>query len=265
MVRKNQQPITNGQLLVIVGPTASGKSALALKAARNYGGEIISADSLTVYKRMDIGTAKPSPAERRQVPHWGLDIIGPGERFTAAGFKSYAEDKIAEARQRGKLPIVAGGTGLYVDSLLYDFKFSPEGSERDPRNPRHLKKTGKLSDNRMRPDVLLIGLMPLNEVLKQNIANRAEKMFKDGLIEETQSLIKLYGQDSLLAKAKVAYGPVISYLNGALGRDEALKQLKTLHWQYARRQKTWFKRNRHIQWFGSAEEAYKFIAQKLNN
>ena len=99
-------------LVVIVGPTASGKTALAIKLAEQCGGEIICADSRTVYKEMDVGTAKPTAAEQHQVPHWGLDLVRPDQRFTAADFKLYAEQKIKEIRERGHIPFVVGGTGL---------------------------------------------------------------------------------------------------------------------------------------------------------
>src|SRR5690606_10027818 len=102
-------------LVVIVGPTASGKSATAMCVAKEFNGEIICADSRTIYRGMDIGTAKPSKQDRTEVPHWGLDLVEPGELFTAADFKYYAQQKIAEIRARGRLPIVVGGTGLYVD------------------------------------------------------------------------------------------------------------------------------------------------------
>src|ERR1700681_366809 len=111
------------ELLVIVGPTASGKSDLALRIAKKFNGEIIAADSRTIYKRMDIGTAKPSHKDQKLVVHWGLDLIEPGESFSAAQFKDYAEAKIAEIRSRGKLPILVGGTGLYIDSILFNFSF----------------------------------------------------------------------------------------------------------------------------------------------
>lgn len=110
-------------LIVIVGPTASGKTSLAIRLAQKYGGEIICADSRTVYRDMDIGTAKPTPEERALVSHWGLDLVSPGERFTAADFKRYALEKIDEIRARGHVPFIVGGTGLYVDSVVFDYEF----------------------------------------------------------------------------------------------------------------------------------------------
>ena len=112
-------------LVVIAGPTASGKSSLAMELAQQFRGEIICADSRTIYTGMDIGTAKPSSADRALVPHWGLDLVEPGEYFSAADFKTYAVQKIAEIRARGHVPFLVGGTGLYIDSVVFDYAFGP--------------------------------------------------------------------------------------------------------------------------------------------
>jgi tRNA dimethylallyltransferase len=113
------------ELVAIVGPTASGKSGLAMETARRFYGEIIAADSRTIYKGMDIGTAKPSKADQAEIPHWGLDLVEPGQGFSAQKFKVYANQKITDINLRGKLAILVGGTGLYMDSVLYDFQFGP--------------------------------------------------------------------------------------------------------------------------------------------
>jgi tRNA dimethylallyltransferase len=110
-------------LVVIVGPTASGKSALAIELAEQFGGEIICADSRTVYKGMDIGTAKPSLEDQARVPHWGLDLVDPNEPFSVADFQTYAFEKIADVRSRGKIPFLVGGSGLYIDAVIFEFKF----------------------------------------------------------------------------------------------------------------------------------------------
>ena len=123
-------------LVVIAGPTASGKTALAIELAERFGGEIICADSRTVYKEMNIGTAKPTAVEQAVVPHWGLDLVRPDEKFTAADFKKYAEQKILEIRQRGHIPFLVGGTGLYVDAVVFDYSF---GEEADPNRRAELE------------------------------------------------------------------------------------------------------------------------------
>src|SRR5690606_33063041 len=118
-------------LVVIAGPTASGKTALAIELAERFGGEIICADSRTIYKGMDVGTAKPGVDEQAQIPHWGLDLVEPGDRFTAADFKEYALQKINEIRARGHVPFLVGGTGLYVDAVLFDYQFSAPANEHE--------------------------------------------------------------------------------------------------------------------------------------
>src|SRR5476651_2207339 len=139
MVSTAQRP----ELIAIVGPTASGKSGLAMRLAKEFNGEIVCADSRTVYKGMDIGTAKPTKADQAAVPHWGLDLVKPGRVYNAGKFKKYAQATIADIQDRAKLPILVGGTGLYIDGVLYDYGFSLVAKERDPVNPRHLKKGTK--------------------------------------------------------------------------------------------------------------------------
>ena len=110
-------------LVVIAGPTASGKTGLAISLAERFNGEIICADSRTIYRGMDVGTAKPTANDQARVPHWGVDLVDPGDRFTAADFKEYANTKIADIRNRQKIPFLVGGTGLYIDSVIFDFQF----------------------------------------------------------------------------------------------------------------------------------------------
>ena len=110
-------------VIVILGPTGSGKTGVSIDIARAINGEIISADSQAIYQGMDIGTAKPTKEEQQGIPHWGIDLVEPGERFTVADWKEYAEQKIKEIRARGHVPIITGGTGLYIDALIYDYQF----------------------------------------------------------------------------------------------------------------------------------------------
>ena len=125
-------------LLVIAGPTASGKTALAVELCRKVGGEVVSADSMQIYRRMDIGTAKPTAAERRGVPHHLMDILEPGQNFSVADYVALAKETIAEIHARGRLPVVAGGTGLYINSLVDNIEFSP--APNDPALRRALQK-----------------------------------------------------------------------------------------------------------------------------
>ncbi len=278
------------ELLAIVGPTASGKSALALRLAKKYKGEIIAADSRTIYKGMDIGTAKPTVAERAALPHWGLDLVEPGQAFSAAHFKCYAETAIKDIQGRGKLPILVGGTGLYVDGLLFDFGFGPPASPakrgrlealtteqlralinkkaypmpENFQNRRHLiralERRGRAGSARPRPaaGVRLIGLLPPDEVLRRRIDQRAEAIFAAGVVAETGSLIKQYGPAAVSATAGIVYKIAVRVLAGEITEAEAIERFKTADWRYARRQRTWFRRNSHINWFETPEAAYQF-------
>ena len=120
----------NTPVIIILGPTGSGKTGISIKIAKTIDGEIISADSRAIYKGMDIGTAKPTVEEMDGVPHYGIDLVEPDERFTVADWKQYTETKIADIKARGKVPIITGGTGLYIDALIYDYHFKgPTGAK----------------------------------------------------------------------------------------------------------------------------------------
>lgn len=248
-------------LVVIVGPTASGKSDLAMKTAREFNGEIIAADSRTVYKGMDIGTAKPSKKDQEEVRHWGLDLVDPRERFTAYQYKKYAGRAINDILSRNKLPILVGGTGLYINSVLYNYNF-PKLKTSDPLNPRHRPKGAYAKDMRLAPGVLILGLLPADNDLKKKIENRAENIFKNGIVNETKSLIKEFGD--LGGSAGIAYKLALEVLAGDLSEPEAIERVKTRDWQYARRQKTWFKRDKNIHWFSDIDQACKYISRVLN-
>lgn len=251
--------------LVIVGPTASGKSDLAMRIAREFDGEIICADSRTVYKGMDIGTAKPSKTDQKLVRHWGLDLVEPGQRFTAADFQKYAKAAIEDIRSRGKLPILVGGSGLYIDGVIFDFGFSSKEAKRDPVNPRHLSHEEPRVRQKLKPGTLIAGIMPPDEVLKVRIAKRAEHIFKAGVMSETKSLVGQYGKESLGADGGIVYKICLELIAGKVDEAEALEKFKIADWQYARRQKTWFKRNKFIHWFESARQAESYVNSQLNN
>lgn len=284
------------ELVVIVGPTASGKSALAMAIAKHFNGEIIAADSRTIYKGMDIGSAKPSSADRRQVPHWGLDLAEPNEQYSVAKYKEYAIEKISEIKARGRLPILVGGTGLYVDAVIFDFSFvSSEVAERhelesknemelqtiikqrgyempkNMKNKRHLIRTierrGHQGQSRHEPlsGDLLIGLMPSEKALKESIDQRAETMFKSGVVNEADKLLKQYGKPTLLKTGGIVYKICADMLEGKYDQPTAKELFKKADWQYARRQRTWFKRNKFIQWHNNPEAAFLSVKNLLNN
>lgn len=268
--------------LFIVGPTASGKSSLAMDLARRIDGEIICADSQTIRIGMDIGTAKPSKSDQNEIPHHLLNIIDPYESFSVNQFKNLADKVITEIRNRGRIPIVVGGTGLYIDSLYFDYDVAEKTINQDYKkelelmsaeqlrkiiqyknyqmpenknNPRHLigiiLREGKTSAN-IKPikDSYIFGLMPDDENLKQRISDRVDQMFDDGFINEVEKLIENYGRPNHQIDA-IGYTTIFDYLDNKISIEEAKILFKTGHWQYARRQKSWFKRNEHIDWLGS--------------
>lgn len=281
-------------LVVIVGETASGKSGLALQLANKLNGEIVSADSRTIYKGMDIGTAKPSPAEQKQVPHHLLDLVEPNETFNVADFKRAALQVIADIRGRGYLPIMVGGTGLYVDAVIFDYQFRAkydrkirqalEAKSVDElivlaleqgiaagdinKNKRHLIRlleAGPAPTNdrqTMIDDIILVGLTLPRAQLRRNITLRVEDMFRKGLKHEVAELAERFGWQSE-AMSGIGYREFEEYFYGRASLGEVKRQIAqhTLH--LAKRQRTWLKRNRFINWFDSAEAAEKFILAKL--
>jgi tRNA dimethylallyltransferase len=280
-------------IVFIVGPTASGKTALAIELAQQVGGEIIAADSRTIYKGMDIGTAKPSKAEQAAVPHWGLDLVEPGERFTAADFKAYALTKIDEILGRGHVPFIVGGTGLYVDAVLFDYQFGPEPDpalraeleqlsieelqERSKKsnielpenslNKRHLirsiEQQGLNTKRRTTPvnNAIVVGIATNSEQLKQRIQGRSEQLFEQGMVEEAKMLGKKYGWQSEAMTANI-YRLVHEFEQGGMSEQELKARNATSDWQLAKRQLTWLKRNPFIHWLGLTE-AKDYVVQSL--
>ena len=252
---KNAKSYNNGQeqILVIIGPTGSGKTGLAIEVARELAklrsveiaAEIISADSRAIYKGMDIGTAKPMPDEMQGVPHWGIDLVEPNDRFTVVDFQRYAKEKIAEIQGRGRLPIVAGGTGLYVDALVYDYHFTDD-----------VKKT--CSDrSEMCTKYVLVGLKWPRDVLKARLLERSHKLFAQNIEEECLQMVERYGWDSQAMKSDI-YPIVWEMMRGNISRDEAIRLNAVDDWHLAKRQLTWFKRNNNINWL-ELDEAKDWI------
>ncbi|MCA9332347.1 tRNA dimethylallyltransferase [Candidatus Saccharibacteria bacterium] len=251
------------QLLVIVGPTASGKTSVAIEIAQQFNGEIICADSRTVYKDMDIGTAKPTKEEQEKVPHHLLDVVLPDQPFTVADFKRLADEAIKDINKRDKLPIIVGGSGLYIDSILYDYKFSPKGSARDPINPRHLDKTVEQKKSELRPDALVVGIDPPLEVIKQRVINRVDEMVNQGFIDEVNSLLEIYSSNTNSLNAP-GYKAFKEYVENKISLSEAKERFVRNDYLLARRQRTWFKRNKSIHWFNNRDEIVDFITTQLN-
>lgn len=273
-----------GPLVVIVGPTASGKTKLAIDLAQQFGGEIICADSRTVYKDMDIGTAKPTATEREMVPHWGLDLVEPSERFTAADFQVYAAQKIEEIRARGNIPFLVGGTGLYVDSVIFDYQF---GDDRDQiqreklegmslealhkyckefnielpennKNKRYVIRAieQKSLNNRRRSspisNSIIVGIATESNELRTKMFQRNEQLLQDGVVEEARILGEKYGWDSEAMTGNI-YRLAHKYIEGQISEEDLLESATTNDWRLAKRQLTWFRRNHFIQWLQLGE------------
>jgi tRNA dimethylallyltransferase len=267
------------KLVVIVGETASGKSSLALRVAETCNGELICADSWTVRRELNIGTAKPSTEEQRRVRHHLLDVVGPDEDFTAAVFKRLANDAIADIASRGKLPIMVGGTGLYVDGVLYDYNFLPAGEPYmraelnkltidellaridaaglelgnvDIRNKRRLIRLletdgAEQAKHELRGNTLLLGLQPKRDELKARITTRVQTMLDQGLEEEVRRLSAQYGWDCEGLKG-IGYREWQDYFLDYQSLDKTTERIISSTVGLAKRQRTWFKRNKSIQW-----------------
>lgn len=228
---------------MILGPTGSGKTGVSIELARKIGGEIISADSRAIYKGMDIGTAKPTRNEMKGVAHYGIDLVEPGERFTVADWKKYAEARIREIRERGKIPMVVGGTGLYIDALIYDYKFRGPTGE---RIGDFEQKT--CSDRRMiKGQYLLVGIKWSRDELRGRLSKRIEQMFCPELYDEVKKLVQKYGFEVGTQNSNI-YKFAWEYLNGKMSLTEAKQACFYEDWHLAKRQLTWFSRNPEINW-----------------
>ncbi len=253
-----------GPLVVIVGPTASGKTALAIKLAEKFNGEILCADSRTVYKGMDIGTAKPSIEEQKHIPHHLLDVAEPNQAFTVADFKRLALTSIEDIHDRGKLPIMVGGSGLYIDAVLFDYKFAPRKAPRDPHNPRHLDKEVSQHKSTLRPKTIIVGLDINREKLKKRIEERVDSMLQAGLEAEARALGSKYGWGVEPMRAP-AYAATRGYVFGEYDLETARLLFARADLKLAKKQRTWFKRNKSIHWVNDPKESVDIVTTFLNN
>ena len=285
-------------LLAIVGPTASGKTDLALAIARTMPVEVLVADSRQVYRGMDVGTAKPDAAARAAVPHHLLDLVDPEQTFTVADWVGLARSLLPQVAGRGRLPMVVAGTGLYLTALVdgHDYAgqpFSPEIRERlaaaleaeglaalsdrlvrldraaaeriDLRNPRRVLRALERAESgrgatSLRADpypgrLALIGIRRPRQVLYRRIADRAERLFASGLLEETRRLLDAGRAPDLPALSGHGYREAAAHLAGELSLDEAIDATARRTRQYAKRQLTWFRRDPRIIWIEAGEGA----------
>lgn len=281
-------------LIVIIGETASGKSEMAMDLALKFNGEIIAADSRTIYRGLDIGSAKPTKEDQKKIRHHLIDIIEPDELFTVSDFKNAAQKAIKDITNRGKIAFLVGGSGLYVDSVLYNFEFRPPGRPEDrlwleklsvedlqrriteqglelpnnPKNPRHLIRTlesngAPIKKHRLVPKTLIIGTTRSNQELKARLEDRLDIMLNKGLLDEIKHLSKRYGWDLPSMQIPI-YKAFKKYLADGVTLDEAIKFSVSNEMKLARKQRTWFKRNKAVHWINKQRQAVDLITTKLN-
>jgi len=273
--------------LVIVGPTASGKSALAVKLAKKFDGEIISADSRQVYRGMNLSSGKITKREMRGVPHYLLDVVNPKQQFSVAQYQKLANKKIAEILKRGKLPIICGGTGFYIQSIVDNLilpevapnkklraelgkknteqlfailkKIDPERAKNiDAKNPRRLiraieiamalEKVPKLSNIECPLNFIQIGINPPPKVLQKKIYLRLFARIRAGMVAEARLLHKNGVSWKRLESFGLEYKYLALHLQKKITREKMLTGIERDSWLYAKRQLTWFKRDQRIIW-----------------
>ena len=284
--------ISGQKIIVIVGPTAVGKTALSIRLAKLFNGEIISADSRQIYRQLDIGTEKITAEEMEGVPHHLISLIDPNEQYTALNFKNDADKLIDEIKQRGHLPIIVGGTFFYINvwigraslpnvppnrtlrkklatksaAWLYQqlTKTDPNrASTIDKNNKRRLIRALEISDalGQVPPpepieknhNPLIIGLKIDPDKLRQKIIKRADEALKKGLVAETKSLLADGLSKERLNEIGLEYRLVIEYLDELYDQTTLLKKISEKNWQYAKRQLTWLKKDPEIKWFNPTD------------
>ena len=283
------------KVIVICGPTASGKTALSIEVAKKINGEIVSADSMQIYKDMNIGTAKPTVDEMQGIKHYLLDFVSPNVRYSVAQYKLDAKEAIKEIISKGKTPIIVGGTGLYVDSLIYEIeyndikldeeyrrelekiaeneglevlydkamkidsqamqKISPNDKKRIMRVLEIYKATGKTKteqeiESRKNPveyDYKVFAINWDREKLYQRINKRVDIMVEQGLIKEVENIVKKYNKFPT-AMQGLGYKEIVQYIEGNCTKDEMIEKIKMETRRYAKRQLTWFRKNKQTIW-----------------
>ena len=287
-------------VIVVVGPTASGKTDLAQLIALSVDGEVVSADSMQVYRGMDIGTGK-LPVKEWLVAHHGFDLVDPGEPYSAALFQTYARGCFEDISSRGKRALLCGGTGFYVRAAIDDYVF-PEGeqvdnpirdryneiariegaeslwrllNERDPRSaeiipPRDVKRVvrafellesgssyasqkEKLASIPQLVPAVFIGLHVDPDLLRRRIDARVDSMFEMGLVKEVEGLLNAGFREGITAPQAIGYKEVVSALDGNITMDEARQKIKIATHRYAKRQRTWFRKEARIHWIDANE------------
>lgn len=309
------------KIICIVGPTASGKSALAVNIAKAYDGEVVSCDSMQLYRHMNIGTAKVTPEETKGIPHHLTDILDVTDVFSVSDYVKLAEKAVNDITSRGKLPVFCGGTGLYIDSFVNGIEFieydnipeyrkeleefartngaealhkmleecdrvsaekiEAENVKRVIRALEVFKSTGipisvwnkQALDNAKPKNALYIGIaFEDRQKLYERIDMRVDLMVKNGLLDETEKLISLGIKESSTAGQAIGYKEFYPYFEGEASLEECVERLKINSRHYAKRQLTWFMRNKNIKWIfadgkdscGIFSEAQKLCEEFLN-
>ncbi len=279
-------------LIVITGPTGSGKTGLALELAKKYDGEIICADSRTIYSGMDIGTAKPTREERARVSHHLLDIVEPGERFTVHDFQRLAMETIRNIRQRGNIPFLVGGTGLYIDSVTLGYEFVNDDPEKrrvlsdksieelvvmiknqrlslpfNYKNKRHLiqvlmQGTKPIKSNSIPyKNTHVVAIATETSMLERRLRSRTKDMFSSGALREAKELGEMYGWENEAMTGNI-YPILRQVINGSMSREEAEELIIIRDRQLAKRQITWLKRHEYVRCL-SLGDAREYIKQLL--
>ena len=297
---------------VIGGPTASGKSKLAVELAKKINGEIISADSMQIYKEMNIGTAKVSKEEMQGIQHYLIDFVSPNERYSVSEFKKDAEKAIEEILIKGKIPIIVGGTGLYIDSLIYGIEFQDEevdfeyreklnkladeeglenlykkAEEIDPGAMKKISvndrkriirvleiyhKTGKTKTEQeaesrkqeLKYKYKVFAITMEREKLYERIEKRVDIMIEQGLIEEVKNIINKY-QEFPTAMQGLGYKEVVEYLKGICTKEEMIEKIKKETRHYAKRQLTWFRKNKETIWLNGENPTDENVSIIINS
>ncbi|RKQ63545.1 tRNA dimethylallyltransferase [Thermovibrio guaymasensis] len=293
-------------VIVITGPTATGKTDFSIKLAREIGGEVISADSMQVYKGLDVGTDKVSKEIRKEIPHYLIDVVEPTEKFSVADFVREADRAIEKIRRKGKYPIVVGGTGFYIKSLLFGLPQTPPSDERlreelkklsdeelfsevKKISPEYAEKVGSKDRKRLIRALEVYNLTgkPITEFkpwgdkpryrflgyflyrnrpdLYRRIEDRVESQVRRGLVDEAKWLLSL-GED-LTALQALGYKEMAGYIEGKMSLEEAKRLLKRRTKEFAKRQFTWFRKEKGFKWVNlsevSQEELLKQIKEEL--
>lgn len=303
--------LTKARVICVVGPTASGKTDLSQELALALNGEVVSADSMQIYKGMDIGTGK-LPVEDRKVPHWGFDLVEPGDDYSVALYQSYARDAFRNIQERGKTPILCGGTGLYIRAAIDDYDF-PAGEQTEnpvrekytayaqehgnqalwdllnqvdpnsaavihPNNVRRVVRAFELREEGASYAVqkenlqhipqavpaVIFGISFDREPLVQRIYRRVDKMIELGLVDEVKILLEKGFRTGITAPQAIGYKEIVEALDGRCTMDEAIEQIKIATRRYAKRQRSWFRRDDRIIWLnGTNATSQQLCAQAI--